>query len=294
MRIYNKDTYLTKCSICNKEYDVHWKIVNHIRKTKDDNHQEFLKNQEKELIELYLLNEDKRKLRKLLIKNKSIFSNISNEKIARCIANYISTEELEKIRKSRISSTMKNVEKSEEHCKNLSIALKKSWKDGVFENPDYLEAKRKGYEKRRSYKGKGNPMYGKPSPKGSGRGKGGIREDIGHYVRSTWEANICRICNLIGRKYEYEKERFFINIDGQEYSYCPDLFFEDKRYYYEIKGHAKSANQWECECKDCILNKKKMSVIGKKYNLKIKIIGNKEYKLLKKRFKKRVSWESYR
>ena len=63
-------------------------------------------------------------------------------------------------------------------------------------------------------------MYGKPSPKGSGFGKGGVRKDIGHYVRSTWEANVCRIFKYMNRDYKFESKRFKIVIDKD------DIYFQ--------------------------------------------------------------------
>lgn len=35
-------------------------------------------------------------------------------------------------------------------------------------------------------------------------GRGGFREDLGHYVRSTWEANYARVLLFLDHEYEYE------------------------------------------------------------------------------------------
>jgi hypothetical protein len=43
---------------------------------------------------------------------------------------------------------------------------------------------------------------------GSGRGKGGWRDDIGMYVRSTWEADVVRVLKYLGVVFEYEKRKF--------------------------------------------------------------------------------------
>ena len=208
------------------------------------------------------------------------------------VARHISSEELEGIRRKRISATLKDVPKTLDHNKKVSNSIKKAWADGKFDTDDYKKAKEIGYKKRRSYKGKNNPMYGKPSPKKAGFGKGGIRKDIGHYVRSTWEANICRVCRYVGRGYLYETTRFKVIIDGEDYTYCPDLYFLGKDFYYEIKGHAKSSNNWVCSCDTCEKNRKKIEAVRKKYGIKIIIIGNSEYKKFKNRFKKFISsWE---
>ena len=292
-RIQNTYKFLSRCPICSKEYTEHWKVVNHIRKTHSKEHQEFLKNQELEVVSLYKKNTKYRyHIKDDLYKKRNIFAGIDYGKIISIVNKYISSDELENIRRQRISETLKTIPKTMEHNKKVSDSVKKAWEDGKFDTDDYKKAKEIGYKKRRSYSGKNNPMYGKPSPKGAGFGKGGIRKDIGHYVRSTWEANICRVCNLVNRDYLYEPTRFKIIIDGEDCTYCPDIYFSDKDFYYEIKGHAKSSDNWTCICKSCDKNRKKIAEVKKKYGVKIMIIGHDEYKKFKRRFKKLISnWE---
>ena len=285
--------FLDKCPICDKEYTEHWKVVNHIRKTYDKSHQEFLNNQELEVLRLYKENVECRySIKDKLFEKRNIFAGIDYGKIIVVVNKYISSDELEDIRKKRISKTLKNIPKTLSHNRKVSNSIKKAWKDGKFNTEEYKKAISVGYKKRRSYKGKNNPMYGKPSPKGAGFGKGGIRKDIGHYVRSTWEANICRVCNLVNRDYLYEPTRFKIIIDGEDCTYCPDLYFSNKDFYYEIKGHAKSSDDWTCSCNSCDKNRKKIAEVKKKYGVKIIIIGHEEYKRFKRRFKKLIfNWE---
>jgi hypothetical protein len=285
-----KYKFLKQCPLCEKRYSDHWKVVNHIRKTKSDNHISFIKQQEKQLVEFYI--DSKKDIHKRLYQNGNIFSGISYEKIMLSVAKYLSVEELESIRRKRISKTMKKIVKSDAHNMKVSASVKKAWKNGKFDTEEYKKKVREGYKKRRSYKGKNNPMYGKPAPKGSGFGKGGLRKDIGHYVRSSWEANVCRICKYVDRYYQYEPKRFDIIVDGEECTYCPDLFFSSKNFYYEIKGHAKSSKEWICQCKDCKKNRKKIEQVKAKYGVMIKIIGNKEYKRFKNRFSNVIDkWE---
>ena len=282
--------FLDKCPLCGKKYSEHWKVVNHIRKYKEEDHIIFLKQQEEQLIEFYL--KSKNNIHERLYLSNNIFAGISYEKIMLAVARYISSDELENIRRKRISKTLKNIPKTSSHNRKVSNSVKKAWDDGKFDTDEYKKAKEIGYKKRRSYKGKNNPMYGKPSPKGAGFGKGGIRKDIGHYVRSTWEANICRVCQHVNRDYLYEPMRFKIIIDGEDCTYCPDLYFVSKDFYYEIKGHAKSSDNWVCSCDSCKKNRKKIEAVRKKYNVKIVIIGHSEYKKFKNRFKKLISnWE---
>ena len=76
-----------------------------------------------------------------------------------------------------------------------------------------------------------NPMFGKPSALRAGIGKVGFREDIGHFVRSTWEANFARILKYKGRNYLYEPQTFLLTLDDDtEVSYTPDFMLEGDVY----------------------------------------------------------------
>lgn len=62
------------------------------------------------------------------------------------------------------------------------------------------------------------------------RGKSGVRVDIGHFVRSTWEANVCRVLKAAGIPYEYEPRTF----RKGDFCYTPDLLIGTT--WIEIKG----------------------------------------------------------
>jgi hypothetical protein len=67
-----------------------------------------------------------------------------------------------------------------------------------------------------------------------GSGKGGYRDDIGHFVRSRWEANVCRIFNLVGIDYRYEpKNCMFVTEHG---TLRLDFFIPEGSIYIEVKG----------------------------------------------------------
>lgn len=79
----------------------------------------------------------------------------------------------------------------------------------------------------------------------SGAAKSGFREDIGMFVRSSWEANYVRYLNwLIGLgkivRYEYEKHTFrFEGVKRGPYIYIPDfkVFYPDGHHeWHEVKG----------------------------------------------------------
>lgn len=63
------------------------------------------------------------------------------------------------------------------------------------------------------------------------RYKQGIRLDIGHVARSSWEANVARVFRKIGIPYEYEREAF----DLSGLCYTPD-FFLPNNVIVEVKG----------------------------------------------------------
>lgn len=65
----------------------------------------------------------------------------------------------------------------------------------------------------------------------------GIREDLGIFFRSRWEANIARLLNKFNILWQYEPHRFKYpdNEDGI-LSYCPDFYLPDSDIWLEIKG----------------------------------------------------------
>jgi len=75
-------------------------------------------------------------------------------------------------------------------------------------------------------------LIGHPPFPGSGRGKGGHRQDIGLYLRSTWEADVARIFNLLGIQFQYEPRAFSINTG----TYRPDFHLLDMDIWIEVSG----------------------------------------------------------
>ncbi len=92
----------------------------------------------------------------------------------------------------------------------------------------------------RRFHGSGNPMFGKKSP----HKKRGFREDIGHYVRSSWEADFARILRMHRIKYEYEPRTFtIIRKNSEKLSYTPDFYTPHDNTFYEIKGWMRDLDQ---------------------------------------------------
>lgn len=74
----------------------------------------------------------------------------------------------------------------------------------------------------------------RPSNRNYTKGIGGIREDIGHYVRSSWEANVARILKFESIDYVYEPDVFKLTDEERVYHYIPDFKVKDR--YIEVKG----------------------------------------------------------
>lgn len=108
-------------------------------------------------------------------------------------------------------------------------------------------------------------------------GIGGFREDIGIYCRSRWEANFARILNYQGKHWLYEHKTFSLN---GTMSYTPDFYVLEDDTYYELKGRMNE------------ISLQKLEAMGRVYpEIKIVIIGDKEYLKLQQEFKKVVAWE---
>ncbi|MDO8663831.1 MAG: DNA polymerase III subunit alpha, partial [Candidatus Wildermuthbacteria bacterium] len=93
-------------------------------------------------------------------------------------------------------------------------------------------------------KGKNNPMFGKQCP----HRKGGFREDLKHYVRSTWEADFARILKLKNVDYQYEPSTFKLTrLNGEILHYTPDFYVKSANTFYEIKGFLRDLDSEKME-----------------------------------------------
>jgi DNA polymerase III alpha subunit len=135
---------------------------------------------------------------------------------------------------------------------------------------DYIEQ----MSKRMS--GKSNPMYGKTTR----ISKRGYREDIKHYVRSSWEADYARVLNFIGEKYEYEPHTFELTRqDGSTITYTPDFYLVEKDMYVEIKGYMRE------------LDAEKIRLVVEQYGIELDVIAESEFAELQMAYKDLVNWE---
>ena len=106
---------------------------------------------------------------------------------------------------------------------------------------------------------------------------GGRRKDLGHFVRSSWEANVARIFLLNNINYEYEKHRFIL----VDCSYCPDFYLPEFDTYIEVKGYLRDGA------------KEVLHKFVKAYpNIKLLIIDGEVYKKLLQLYKNKINtWE---
>lgn len=112
------------------------------------------------------------------------------------------------------------------------------------------------------------------------KGIGGIRKDIGHYVRSRWEANFCRLLQRAKISYKYEAKSFTLENNERSITYTPDIQLDETRYV-EIKGW------WDEK------SKLKAKLMMQQYpKIKILVVDEPVYKLLSQFYKDEIpGWE---
>lgn len=106
--------------------------------------------------------------------------------------------------------------------------------------------------------------------------KGGFREDLGRYFRSSWEANFARYLSFENRIWKYEPQRFFFS-DGT--SYLPDFLVDDT--WIEIKGWMSKEGQ------------RKIDMFHKEFShLRFELVDGVKYKQLELEYKELITtWE---
>ncbi len=127
------------------------------------------------------------------------------------------------------------------------------------------------------FSGSKNPMFGRVSP----HGKRGFRKDLGHFVRSSWEADFARILKLYNLYYEYEPKTFsLIKKNGDIIHYTPDFYVPSKNTFYEVKGFLRDAD------------KEKIKLFKKQYpQYEFVLINNTLFAELSLKYKTLIDWE---
>ena len=110
-------------------------------------------------------------------------------------------------------------------------------------------------------------------------GIAGYRDDLGHLVRSKWEANYCRYLKYKGIRYEYEPQRFKC---GKLGSYTPDIWLIDNGILIEIKGWTRFDG----------VQKQKRNYIRNNYGIILELVSFDAYKRLDKKYRHIIkNWE---
>lgn len=109
--------------------------------------------------------------------------------------------------------------------------------------------------------------------------RGGFKKDLGHYVRSSWEANICRTLKYFGVLYEYESKKCRFKLGDS--IYISDIFIPEMNLYIEVKGYLRKESR-----------SKLYKFVEAYPNINMKIIDGTSYYDIKYKFSKMVpGWE---
>ena len=258
------------CPVCNKKYK---RLNSHIFKANDDKHINFLKEQENLIITLFdNLNFNSKinlydfnvflnysQCSKIWIKNfgqdkyKQRINTINSIHVSKALSGKpLSEQHKQALRESHKGQTAWNKGltcKTDERILNYTIKRNKTMSKILKEK--YAKGEMTAYLSGKSIAS--NPelisMYKKISLSMSkkeqynSRGFAGIRNDIGHFAASTYEANVYRIFQYENKKYKKEYDCIFplIKEDGSTLHYRIDIqdidgLFGIKNTFLEIKG----------------------------------------------------------
>jgi hypothetical protein len=182
---------------------------------------------------------------------------------------------------------------TQENRFKMALATKgKTWEE--MNGVERAEQRKKSLSERQ--KGERSNFYGKKGSASYTFGKtqynntvvshGGVRADIGYFVRSTWEANLARVFMYLGEPFQYEPERFTLEItpfyrevfpDQDKTTYLPDF---KNGHYYEVKG--------TFDTTDGLKTMAKLLMFMEQYGAEIEIVDRPRYKLLEKEFKDKI------
>jgi DNA polymerase III alpha subunit len=192
----------------------------------------------------------------------------------------------EKIKKARIEFyenggkpwntglTKENSDIWKETSKKIAIALTGKTLEDRYGKEKADEMKKKMSER---FSGSKNPMFGKTPP----HGKRGFRKDLGHFVRSSWEADFARILKLYNLDYQYEPKTFPLTREnGEIINYTPDFYVPSKNTFYEIKGFLRDPD------------KEKIELFEKQYpQYNFILVNNTLFAELALKYKTLINWE---
>lgn len=193
----------------------------------------------------------------------------------------IAREENQKVREQRA------IEKEEkkkagkkyhtpEYRKKVAVRVREMWKDpnSILNSEEFKQMQSDRFMRLQHQAIKGN----KPLA-GHSRGKGGTREDLGIYVRSSWEANYARYLNFLKERgfihdWDFETDIFYFEkIKRGIRSYTPDFKVwktENEYEYHEVKGYMDPKSLTKLERMNKFYPREKIYVIGQEEYKEIK------------------------
>ena len=147
--------------------------------------------------------------------------------------------------RDKISKRLSGIKRTPEQIENMREQTKRLWKEGKLST--------------------------------HGIGKDGVRNDLGVYMRSRWEANYARLLTYWGMEWEYEPRRF----DTPYGSYCPDFYLPCMDFYIEVKGFELDGTQ-----------ARKRQWLIDNHIISLHLVKDKEYRRFKNEYQAQIpEWE---
>lgn len=199
------------------------------------------------------------------------------DKLSKALTNKIPTEETrERMSLSHIGNILSNETKRKMSISHLG---QKQWNEGLTKEIDERLLKIGQKVSRTEIFQYKNGLRSLPKQKYM-KVKSGFREDLGHYVRSSWEANICRIYKFLGKTYEYESKNCKFDLCDLGILIL-DTYLPEDNVWIEVKGYLTES------CK-----KKWREFIKIFPNIIVKVIDKEVYDVLTKKYSKLIlNWE---
>jgi hypothetical protein len=245
-----RDKYKIVCSIptCGLKFKTERQLLRHCRKMQDTEHSKLIYTDQnkRDWVECKICGLRRKKLL-IHIKDHDITKEEYEDKYGKClfsetylanlIANGSSNHESDKY-KGKLNPFY-NHEHSKQTKDTMSASIKASnAKLSQHFNKDRKHTENTKHNMSVGRMGENNHRFGKPAAHGCSRGIQGFRADIGHYVRSTLEANYARYLISKSIKYEYETRAFLlITEEGKKTNYWPDFYLVETDEYVELKNY---------------------------------------------------------
>jgi hypothetical protein len=265
-----RDKYKVVCPICGLKFKTEKQLIRHCKKMQDTEHSKILYTEEnqKDWVECKICGLRRKKLL-IHIKDHNVTKEEYETKYGKCLfsENYLAKmiangsygHESDKYEGELNPFYGKHHTK--ESKDEIGSSLKEKWEIETHFNIGRKHTDKSCQNMSEGRMGEKNHRFGKPAAHGCSRGIQGFRADIGHYVRSTLEANYARYLLRNNIKYEYETRAFLlVTEEGKKTNYWPDFYLTATDEYVELKNYKRKGMD-------------KVDLLKKQYpEIKIKII----------------------